>query len=135
MIDEFDSPPNAASVALIRDRRVLLIQRGREPWLGAWSLPGGRREADETAEDCARREIREEVGIIGHELLPVGGLLLADGKFRLQVFATTRFEGEVVPNDEIADYRWIALGDEAGLKTTPHLPEVLERAFRLIDAS
>ena len=56
-------PPNAASVALINGDRVLLIQRARNPWRGMWSLPGGRLEPGETAEEAAGREVREEVGL------------------------------------------------------------------------
>ena len=39
--------PNAASVALIDRDKVLLIRRARKPWLGRWSLPGGRLEPGE----------------------------------------------------------------------------------------
>lgn len=135
MLHQFDQPPNAASVALLRAGRVLLIQRARAPWDGAWSLPGGRLEPGETAEDCAARELREELGLRVAGLLPVARLLLGEGRFRLQVFGTVTFEGDIVANDEIAAWRWVRAGEEAGLRTTPHLSEVLAQAFRLFDAS
>ena len=44
---------------------VLLIERGREPFIGQWALPGGFIHSDEGLEDCARRELEEETGVSG----------------------------------------------------------------------
>jgi 8-oxo-dGTP pyrophosphatase MutT (NUDIX family) len=136
MVHHFEQPPNAASVALLHKGKVLLIQRARAPWDGAWSLPGGRLEPGETAEDCAARELHEELGLRVYALRPLAKLLLGEGrKSRLQVYGTEAFEGEITPNEEIAAFRWVPPGGEAGLMTTPHLSEVLQRAFRLFDRS
>ena len=43
--------------------KVLLIQRGIEPFKGKWAFPGGFMKIDETAEDCAKRELEEETGL------------------------------------------------------------------------
>lgn len=45
--------------------KVLLIQRGIEPFKGVWALPGGFLGMEETVEECARRELREETGLEG----------------------------------------------------------------------
>lgn len=129
-------PPNAASVALIDRDRVLLIQRARKPYFGMWSLPGGRLEPGETAEQAAEREVLEEVGLRVWRLQPIRRMFLAEGKFVLQVFATEAFEGEiVVAAEEITAHRWVRL-DEIGLMhTTPDLGEVVAGAFRIFNRS
>lgn len=128
--------PNAASVALFDGCRVLLIQRARAPWLGKWSLPGGRVEAGEDAEACARREILEEIGLAITALRPVTCMAFGGPQnFLLQVFATRAFAGTVVPNDEIADHRWMDSGLVGSLPTTPGLAEVIVQAALAIDGS
>jgi 8-oxo-dGTP diphosphatase len=50
--------------ALIFNRgKILLVERGKEPFKGYWSLPGGVLEAGETLEQGIIREVREETGL------------------------------------------------------------------------
>jgi 8-oxo-dGTP pyrophosphatase MutT (NUDIX family) len=44
--------------------RYLFIERR-----GKWDLPKGHMEAGETADECALREVNEECGITGHEII------------------------------------------------------------------
>ena len=43
--------------------KVLLIQRGADPFKGAWAFPGGFMNMEETTEECAMRELEEETGL------------------------------------------------------------------------
>ncbi|UCD52353.1 MAG: NUDIX domain-containing protein [Phycisphaerales bacterium] len=55
----------AAVAALITDdrERLLVVVRAKEPREGTWDLPGGFADPGESAEECVRREVREEVGL------------------------------------------------------------------------
>ena len=46
-----------------RRGRLLLVQRDNEPHVGEWSFPAGFVETDETLEDAAVREAKEETGL------------------------------------------------------------------------
>src|SRR5437763_569739 len=52
--------------------RVLLIRRKHDPFAGRWALPGGFIDMDETLEESARRELREETGVAAAELEQLG---------------------------------------------------------------
>ena len=122
----------AASVALVRKVDVLLIQRNRAPSEGLWTLPGGRLEPGETPEQCAIREIKEELGLDVYALRPVR--ILRHKQFQLQVYGTQAFEGEIAPDPaEIRAWRWVRPEQLRGLPTTPELGDVLAAVFRLFD--
>ena len=56
--------PSAATAAFIlREGRLLVARRGKEPAQGTLDLPGGFIDMDETAEEGIRREIMEETGM------------------------------------------------------------------------
>jgi 8-oxo-dGTP diphosphatase len=50
-------------IILIRKDKVLLVLRAQRPQQDWWSLPGGYLNWDETLEECASREVKEEVGL------------------------------------------------------------------------
>ena len=56
-----------AAVLQVREGRLqaLLWQRGREPYGGAWALPGGRLEEHETLEESVRRHLAHKVDVRG----------------------------------------------------------------------
>ena len=59
------TPSIHVAIALVWDQqRLLVTQRPLSTHLGGhWEFPGGKLEPGETPEDCAVREVREEVGL------------------------------------------------------------------------
>lgn len=64
---DFDRPSVTVDVIIfsLRAKRLhaLLIRRGAWPFEGQWAIPGGFVRMDESLEDAARRELREETGV------------------------------------------------------------------------
>lgn len=48
---------------LLHAGQALIVQRGLNPGLGRWTLPGGYVEEDETPDEALVREFQEEVGL------------------------------------------------------------------------
>jgi 8-oxo-dGTP diphosphatase len=104
--------------------RVLLVQRGREPQRGRWSVPGGKVEPGETLEQAAAREALEETGLrvrIGVVLwwLPIRA---GDGRvYEVHDFVATVTGGTLIPGDDAADALWVGRTELATLPLTTDL--------------
>ena len=58
--------------------KVLLIQRGDQPFKGGWAFPGGFMNMDETTEQCAVRELEEETGLQLSKIQQIGAYSKVD---------------------------------------------------------
>ena len=63
---------DAVVITQSEPRRVLLIERGGNPYKGCWAFPGGFMDMDETTEQCAFRELEEETGLKLTEAKQIG---------------------------------------------------------------
>lgn len=128
--------PNAASVALVKEGKVLLIKRAFAPYQNLWTFPGGRMDPGETVEQCAIREVQEELGVtIRNPRHALTQSLGRDGTYRLAVFATTDFSGALRPSDEIAGFKWTEPGALPALRTTSRLDDVIRECFKVLGQS
>lgn len=59
----FNTRNVTCSLAILCQGKILLIERQKDPSAGYWALPGGYLGWDETVEECAKREIEEEIGL------------------------------------------------------------------------
>lgn len=116
--------------------RVLLVQRGRPPRQGRWSLPGGAQHLGESLADAARREVFEETGLTVEPGDVVATLDLierdADGRVRyhytLVDFTAEAQSAELVPGDDAADARWFDLDQLDDLELWSETLRIIELA-------
>lgn len=133
--------PSVAAV-VIDDGRVLLIQRGREPSKGKWSLPGGRLEMGEMLEAAVKREAREETGleIETDGIAGVYDLIVRDGdeiSFHYVIidYYAHQVSGGLRAGDDAADVRWVPFADLPTLDLAEHLRERLDEMLRMHDGN
>jgi len=69
----YRNPVPGAGVLVEMERGIVLVQRGQPPFVGWWALPAGYIEADESVEQAAVRECKEETGL-DVELLELFGV-------------------------------------------------------------
>lgn len=97
------------------DLKVLLIERGQEPYKGAWAFPGGFLNMDETAEQGARRELKEETGLVLNHLKQVGAFSDVNRDPRDRVitiaFYTLSRISAVQGSDDAAKAQWFSLNE------------------------
>lgn len=105
---------------------VLLVHR---PRYDDWSLPKGKCDPGESDEDCARREVEEETGLVCDLGVELPSTHYIDRKGRtkqVRYWAMEVVGGEFVPNDEVDEVRWLAPVEAAGLLSYPHDAVVVE---------
>lgn len=105
-------PKVACGTIAEKDGRIVLIQRAIHPRKGYWSFPCGFMEVDETAEEAALRETREETGL-EVELGPhLGTYSYPDsfygGSVVVVVYQARVVGGTLHPEDDAGDALWVA---------------------------
>jgi 8-oxo-dGTP diphosphatase len=101
--------------------RVLLIVRGEAPFEGALALPGGFVRIDETVDDAARRELREETGLgdVFLEQLYTFGAIDRDPRGRVVAVAyyalVNLTKHSVRSGTDARDARWVPVQEARGL--------------------
>ena len=139
------TPMVGVAGVVVSDGNVLLIRRGREPMLGAWSLPGGVLEVGETTAEGVVREVfeetgmhvrpvamiatldrivRDEAGLVQYHYVLIEWLCLSEGDAR-----------ELICGDDAAAAAWVPRGEiysEAYSLAEPTLG-VIEQALKLAE--
>jgi ADP-ribose pyrophosphatase YjhB (NUDIX family) len=99
----YNNPVPACAVILEKEGKILLCQRKYPPYPDGWTLPSGFLEANETPQECARREAKEETNL-DIEVGEVFGVYAAGddprSKVTLIVFNGRIKAGEARPGDD-----------------------------------
>lgn len=95
--------------------QVLLIERGIEPYKGRWAFPGGFLKMDETAEEGAKRELKEETGLENAYIQQLHTFSATNRDPRERVitiayYALVKIQ-EVKGGDDAASARWFPLDE------------------------
>lgn len=126
-------PVLGASIAVWRDGKVLLVQRGKQPNKGFWAFPGGHVEFGETVRQAALRELMEETGIRA-EITALADVFDFIGQtkdsqvnshFVLTVFSAVWLSGEARAMDDAAAVMWADPGNIADFELTESTRKII----------
>lgn len=133
-------PWSAVGVVVWKGDHVLLIQRGKEPRRGEWSIPGGSHDVGETVREAAVREVMEETGVT-IRLGPIIDVIDtirrdADGRivthFTLTDFAATWLAGEPVAGDDAMNAEWVPFAETFERLRWSETARVIRESRRLL---
>ncbi len=114
----------------MRDGRVALVHR---PKYDDWALPKGKLEEDESWEDAAVREVREETGYHGALREELSSVQYTDPKGRPKTVRYWRMDvvgGDFEANSEVDELRWLALDEALERLTYDHDRDLVLMALR-----
>jgi 8-oxo-dGTP diphosphatase len=130
--------PTVAVGAFVFDAagRVLLVQRGRPPGAGLWTVPGGKLELGEALAAAVEREVREETGLVVRcgALVDVVERVIDAGGVRWHYvildYLASLEGGTLAAADDVRDARFVDDTELATLPLTDGLLPVLAAARR-----
>jgi 8-oxo-dGTP diphosphatase len=122
---------------IFRRGSVLLIERGREPLKGYWSLPGGLVETGEQLHQAIRREVFEETGLRVKtvSMFEIFERIIRDQADRVEYhyvlvdYVCKVVDGELLAGDDVSHAEWAPRARLGDYRLTEGTLDVIERAF------
>ena len=122
---------------IFQDRGILLVERGREPLKGYWSIPGGIVETGEKLADGIQREVLEETGLVVEALsvFEIFERIMPDSDGRTEYhyvlidYLCRPLGGRLEPASDVSRVAWAAEQDLRNYRLTEGTLAVIERAF------
>ena len=121
--------------------RVLLIKRGQAPAKGQWHAPGGKLESGESMLAACEREVTEETGLSGLDVIcllavverQIDGFHYIIIDFLARLNQPDRDELSPVAGDDVVDARWVSEADLNTLEIAEGLMPILEKARLIVE--
>jgi 8-oxo-dGTP diphosphatase len=132
-----EHPIPGVGALIIDGNRILLVERGKEPLTGYWSLPGGILEVGETLDQAIRREVLEETGLVIEPvcIVEIFERIMhdAEGKteyhYVLVDYLCRVTGGLLAAADDASRAEWFERESLASLKLTEGTLPVIDKAF------
>ncbi|MBT3721402.1 NUDIX hydrolase [archaeon] len=105
----YNSRHVTCDVLIVKNNKVLLIKRAGHPLKGYWAFPGGYLDWDETLEECARREVKEETGYDCEvEFFTISSdPKRDDNRQNVTIFFTAELKEKIAVHDnEVSEVKW-----------------------------
>lgn len=119
----------SVSAIIRRQGRVLMVQRGRDPFAGCWALPGGKVHEGESYTEALVREVGEETGlvVVPERLAGVAEEIDTSRGYHFVIIVSfvAVTGGELRAGDDAADLAWYSARQVGELPLTPRLEEHL----------
>jgi mutator protein MutT len=130
------SPMVGVGAIIFRENCVLLVQRGKEPSFGKWTIPGGVVELGESLEEAVKREVMEEVGleVDVKDLLVALDRVILDPEGRIEYhyilldFLCEAGSQEPRPDSDVSDCLFVPLDQLSNYDLTKGTAEIIRRA-------
>ena len=132
------NPVCAVGAIIFRHDSVLLIERGKAPPLGKWSIPGGVVHLGETLEDAVVREVQEETRLTVRpkRIGKVIDRIFRDEGGRVQYhfvivdYLCEVLEGEPLPSSDAVAAGYFKISDLDDVDLTEGTAEVIREVYR-----
>jgi ADP-ribose pyrophosphatase YjhB (NUDIX family) len=122
---------------IFEERKILLVERGKEPLKGYWSIPGGIVETGEKLAEGIRREVLEETGLDVEPLsiFEIFERIMPDAEGRPEYhyvlidYLCRRLGGEPAAASDVSRVAWVSQQNLRNYRLTEGTLAVVEKAF------
>jgi 8-oxo-dGTP diphosphatase len=127
---------DVTAAIILNDNKVFIARRAPgEKMAGGWEFPGGKPEANETAEECLRRELFEELGVEARikDLFCESTYEYPQGTIRLLAYFAEIVHGDISLSVH-DDYIWADVDELPGYDLLPADIPVAEKLIKMMSS-